>query len=108
VPRGSEIVLWIYLTQRDARWFPEPERFRPERFEPAQEAARSKGAYVPFGAGQRACIGQLFAMIEAQLILATLVPRLHFAYTRRRAPGLRTGVTLAPRGGMPMRVRRLT
>lgn len=105
VPRGSEVICWIYLTQRDPRWYPEPEKFRPERFEPAQEAARPKSAYLPFGAGQRACIGQMFAMIEAQLILATLVPRLSFKYLRRRDPTARTGVTLAPRGGMPMRVR---
>jgi cytochrome P450 len=105
VPKGSEVAVWIYVMQRDPRWFPEPERFRPERFEPEREAERPKYAYIPFGAGQRACIGQLFAMLEAQLILATLVPRLDFAYARRRPPRASRGLTLAPAGGMPMRVR---
>jgi cytochrome P450 len=105
VPKGSEVAVWIYVTQRDPRWFPEPERFKPERFEPEREAERPKYSYLPFGAGQRACIGQLFAMLEAQLILATLAPRLDFKYTRRRPPRASRGLTLAPRGGMPMRVK---
>ncbi len=105
VPKGSEIGIWIYFTHRDPRWFPDPERFLPERFEPEHEIGRPKFAYLPFGAGQRACIGQLFAMLEAQLILATLVPRLDFEFAGKSAPRPATSLTLAPRGGMPMHVR---
>lgn len=105
VPAGSEVILWIYWAQRDPRWFDGAERFRPERFDPQAVSQIPKYAYVPFGAGQRACIGQAFAMIEAQLVLATLFPRLEFEYAGKRPPRPRTGVTLAPRGGMPMRVR---
>jgi cytochrome P450 len=105
IAKGSEVVIWSFHTQRDARFYPEPEQFRPERFTADEEAARPKYAYLPFGAGQRACIGQMFAMIEAQLIIATLLPRLRFEYAGSRAPRIRTGVTLMPRGGMPMRVR---
>lgn len=104
LPRGAEVVIWTYQTHHDARWYPEPERFRPERFAPDAESVLPKFAYVPFGAGQRACIGQMFAMIEAQLVLATLLPRLRFEYAARRAPRLGLGVTLAPKNGMPMRV----
>jgi cytochrome P450 len=50
----------------------------------------------------------MFAMIEAQLILATLLPRLQFEYAAARPPRIRTGVTLTPRGGMPMRARAAT
>jgi cytochrome P450 len=105
IPKGSEIVIWIYVVHHDPRWYPNPHEFRPERFDPEQEALRPKYAYLPFGAGQRACIGQMFAMLEAQLILATLLPRVHFEYAGRRRPQLRTGLTLAPKGGLPMRVR---
>jgi len=108
IPKGSEVALWIYMVQRDPRWFPEPERFKPERFEPEHELARPKYAYLPFGAGQRACIGQMFAMLEAQVILATLVPRLSFEYAGRRPPRPATAFTLAPRGGLPMRIRART
>jgi cytochrome P450 len=104
--KGSEVVIWVYHTHRNPRFYPEPTRFMPERFEPALEATRPKHAYLPFGAGQRACIGQQFAMIEAQLIIATLLPQLEFEALSRRPPRPRTGVTLAPRGGLPMRVRK--
>jgi len=105
IAKGSEVVIWSYHTHRDPRFYPEPEQFRPERFAAEAEAARPKYAYLPFGAGQRACVGQMFAMIEAQIILATLLPRLRFEYAAARAPRTRTGVTLTPRGGMPMRAR---
>jgi cytochrome P450 len=104
VPAGSEAIIWVYRTHHDPRFFPEPERFLPERFEDAAVDARPKHAYLPFGAGQRACIGQGFAMIEAQLIVATFVQRLQLSYAGKRAPGLRLGVTLAPTGGLPMRI----
>jgi cytochrome P450 len=104
VPAGSEALIWLYRTHHDPRFYPEPERFLPERFDDARSAARPKHAYLPFGAGQRACIGQTFAMIEAQLIVATFAQRLSLRYAGKRPPGLRFGVTLAPKGGLPMRV----
>lgn len=104
VARGSEVVLWTYLIHRDPRYYPEPDRFLPERFAPDRESTRPKGAYLPFGAGQRACIGQAFAMIEAQLIVATLGAKLRFEYAGRAPVRIRAGVTISPRGGMPMRL----
>jgi cytochrome P450 len=104
VPRGSEVVLWTYLIHRDPRYWHEPERFMPERFAPDEESARPRGAYLPFGAGQRACIGQAFAMIEAQLIVATLGAKLRFEYAGQGPVRVRPGVTISPRGGMPMRL----
>jgi cytochrome P450 len=59
---------------------------------------------LPFGAGQRACVGQAFAMIEAQLIVATLAAKLRFEYAGRGPVRVRAGVTISPRGGMPMRL----
>lgn len=104
MPAGSEAVIWVYRAHHDPRFYPEPSRFMPERFEAEQVAARPKHSYLPFGAGQRACIGQAFAMIEAQLIVATLAQRLSLRYAGKRPPGLRLGVTLAPKGGLPMHV----
>lgn len=104
VPGGSEVVLWSYLIHRDPRHFPQPERFLPERFAPDAPNPPPKGAYLPFGAGQRACIGQAFAMIEAQLIVATLCSKLRFEFAGRNPLHVRAGVTISPRGGMPMRL----
>ena len=104
VPAGSEAVIWVYRTHHDPRFYPDPERFMPERFDDDHSAARPKHAYLPFGAGQRACIGQSFAMIEAQLIVATFAQRLRLRYAAKQAPRMRIGVTLAPKGGLPMHV----
>lgn len=101
---GSEVIIWVYRTHHDPRFYPEPERFQPERFDDTHSAARPKHAYLPFGAGQRACIGQAFAMFEAQLIVATFAQRLALRYAGKRAPGMRLGVTLVFKGGLSMRV----
>lgn len=107
VPSGSEVMIWSYLTHRDPRFYSEPERFIPERFAASIADARPKHAYVPFGAGQRVCIGQMFAMIEAQLLVATLAQQVHFRYDAKRPPRMRLGVTLASKDGLPMRVERV-
>ncbi|MEM6995948.1 MAG: cytochrome P450 [Myxococcota bacterium] len=105
VPAGAEIVLWIYWTHRDARWYPQPAQFRPERFEADAVAARPKLSYLPFGGGPRACIGAQFSMVEAQLVLAVLVSRWRLQLPSGAAVRPRTGVTLTPKGGLPMIVR---
>lgn len=72
VPKGASINVPVWHVQHDARWFPEPESFKPERFMPnAPEIPR--GAYMPFGAGPRVCIGQHLAMIEMALIATFLI-----------------------------------
>ena len=70
VPKGSLVVVNIYAIQRDGRFFPDPERFDPERFAPGWEARIPRYAYLPFGGGPRVCIGNGFALMEARLILA--------------------------------------
>jgi cytochrome P450 len=102
VPRGSEVVVWIYFTHRDPRYYPDPEAFRPERFEAAAEAARPKQSYLPFGAGPRACIGRAVAAAEATLLLACLYQRFTFRYAQAAPPKPRARITLAPAGGLKM------
>lgn len=104
IPAGSEVVLWLWHTHRDPRFYDEPWAFRPERFEKAQVAARPKGAYLPFGAGPRACVGQRFSMIEGQLALATIASRFRLESASREAVEIRPRITLAPHGGLRMRV----
>lgn len=102
VAAGSEVILWIYMAHHDPRWYEQPEKFLPDRFLPEAEAARPRMAYLPFGAGPRACIGTHFAMMEAQLVLATLRSRfrLTLASDASVAPKLR--MTMYPAHGMPM------
>jgi cytochrome P450 len=106
VQRGSTVVVNIYGMHHRARYFPEPERFLPERFEPEAEKLLPKCAYIPFGAGPRVCIGSHFAMMEAQLILATLAQRIRFEPVGRNAVQPEPLVTLRPRGGVPVRLQR--
>lgn len=72
IPTGSVLFLFSYAAHRDGQWYEEPEAFRPARWLEGLEQSLSKGAYFPFGLGPRACIGNGFAQMEAQLILATI------------------------------------
>ena len=102
VPEGAFVVVSAFVTQRDARFYPDPLRFDPERFAPEARAARPKFAYFPFGGGARQCIGEPFAWMEGTLILATLAQK----WRLRLQPGHRVEphplITLRPRYGMRM------
>ena len=106
VSRGSEVVLWIFLTHRDPRWWPDPEAFRPERFAPGEDAGRTRGAYLPFGAGPRTCVGKAFAMIEAQVVLATLAQRFRLEPAGHVPVTVKPRITLCPAQPILMRPRR--
>jgi cytochrome P450 len=104
IPAGSIMFIVPYLLHRDARFWPDPERFDLDRFAPEPIAARPKFAYVPFAAGPRQCIGNAFALVELQLVLAMLIRAFGFA---PEAPGpieIDPNVTLRPRGGMRVRL----
>jgi cytochrome P450 len=102
VANGSEVILWIYWTHRDPRWYPQPDAFRPERFAPEAREKLPKLAHLPFGAGPRACIGKVFAMIEARLLLATLTQRFRLELARGQRVAIQPRITLSPRYGMKM------
>jgi len=105
VPKRSLVTLPFFVAHDDARWFPEPDRVDPARFAPHRQddAGREppRGAYMPFGAGPRVCIGNSFAAMEMTLVLAMLVQR----FTLTPAPGQAAPkaimqVTLRPAGGL--------
>jgi cytochrome P450 len=83
VPAGAVMSVNIYVTHRNPNLWPQPERFEPARFAPAEVAQRHRFAYLPFGGGSRICIGNGFAIAEAQVIIATIAQR----YRVRLAPG---------------------
>jgi len=95
----SQVFLAPYLTQRDPRWFPEPERFDPTRFERANEERLPACAWFPFGAGPRACVGRGFAMMEAVLVLAAILRHCQLEAPPGQAdPELEWQLSLHPRG----------
>ncbi|MCW3059620.1 MAG: Cytochrome, partial [Capsulimonas sp.] len=104
---GMIVVVAPCVTHQDARFFPEPDAFRPERWLEAETWPRF--AYFPFGAGARKCIGDEFAWREMVLLMATLGREWAPRFDSEAAPIPQPIVTLRPRGGMPMRlVRRST
>jgi cytochrome P450 len=78
VPKGRVVLASPYILHRRPDYFTEPEQFNPDRFLPEAEAALPRSAYIPFGSGPRACIGRQFALMEAQLIVATLAQKYRF------------------------------
>jgi cytochrome P450 len=101
--KGTMVFFSQYIVQRDPRWFPEPERFMPERFTPAAKAGRPRFAYFPFGGGGRQCIGESFAWMEATLSLATLAQRWRIELVEGQKIELQPKITLRPRHGIQVR-----
>jgi cytochrome P450 len=101
VTRGSLVTIPFFVPQSDARWFAQPERFDPERFLGDKARELPRGAYIPFGAGPRVCIGNGFATMEMTLALAMLVQRFTLAPAPGQGvPAVKMQVTLRPAGGL--------
>ena len=104
LPAKTTVLMSQFITHRDARYFPDPLRFNPERFTPEARSRRTKLTYFPFGAGVRQCIGESFAWMEGVLLLATLAQK----WKLRLVPGHRVEpeplITLRPRYGMRMQL----
>jgi len=103
-PAGTNIAIMQWSTQRDPRFFPEPEKFDPERWsaESLKRNALPRFAYFPFGGGPRVCVGAGFAMMEAILLLATMAQRYRMTLVAKRKVKLLPSVTLRPRHGIQM------
>jgi cytochrome P450 len=103
LPKGMLISPSIYLTHHRADIYPEPKQFKPERF---LERQFSPYEYLPFGGGNRRCLGLAFAMFEMKLVLATVLSdySLELAERRPLLP-VRRGITFAPPGGVPLVVK---
>lgn len=106
IPKGGLVGLSSFVTHRDERWFPDPERFDPTRFLPPQSESIPAGAYFPFGMGPRVCIGQSFAMNEMLLICATVLQRFTMVLGPGQGdPGLFVHMALRPKNPLILRFR---
>jgi cytochrome P450 len=102
LPAGWLVFVVPFVMHRLPTYWDEPETFDPERFSPEQNAARLKFVYLPFGAGPRQCIGNQFAMIEAQLVLAALARRYRLVLSPGHPVEVQALITLRPRFGIRM------
>jgi cytochrome P450 len=105
-----KLQLWAaqWVVHRDPRWYPNPEAFEPERWLGDLAKRLPKSAYFPFGGGPRVCIGNAFAMMEAVLLLVTIVRRVRLHAEGTGPLPVAPSVTLRPKGPVRMRVERTT
>lgn len=103
LPRGSVMIFFPWLLHHDERWWPDAATFRLQRWSEEAISARPRRAYLPFGGGPRMCIGEGFARLEAELLVATIAQRWRFELGSAQEIALQPVVTLRPRCGMRMR-----
>jgi len=102
IPAHTRIHIPVFALHRNVGLWDNPNAFDPDRFAADQVKARSRYAFLPFGGGPRICIGAGFAMIEAAIILATVVRAFCFQQVAGHRPKPVAKITLRPNGGMPL------
>lgn len=100
IPLGAGVAAAIAVVHFDPAIYPEPDAFRPDRF---LERKYSPFEYLPFGGGNRRCLGAAFASYEMRIVLGTLLSKHNFSLVSTAIPGhVRRNVTLGPQGGVPL------
>jgi cytochrome P450 len=102
IPAGSIVSMSPYALHRDPAHWENPEGFDPDRFLPERSEGRSRHAYMPFGGGPRQCIGNSFALMEAQIVIASIVQRFRLALVPGHPVELDPVITLRPKNGIKM------
>jgi len=105
IPRGASVLMSQYVMHRDGRYFDEPEAFRPERWTREFQERLPRGAFFPFSAGDRHCLGEGFAWLEALLALGSLVERWRFELVPGQDIRPSPSITLRPNTGVRVIVR---
>jgi len=100
VPAGSAVMISPYAMHRDRRFWENPEGFDPDRFSPERERDRPRYAYLPFGGGQRNCIGNRFALLEALVVLSMVLQRFRLDLVPGQRIDPEPMISLRPRYGM--------
>jgi cytochrome P450 len=102
VKRGYTVLMSQWVNHRDPNCFPEPEEFRPERWANGLAKRLPKFAYYPFGGGQRMCVGNAFALMEAAIILAAVGQQYRFTIDPEAVIGIKPQITLLPANAIPV------
>jgi cytochrome P450 len=104
IPSRAVVLMCPYIVQRDERFFPDPERFEPERWTSEAMQARPKFSYFPFGGGNRVCIGEQFAWMEGVMVIAALAQKWRMRLDPAQRVEIQPLITLRPKYGMRMRL----
>lgn len=102
IPKGAQVAVIPWVIHRHRLLWDNPETFDPERFSPERSQGRHRFAYLPFGGGPRVCIGMALALVEAQLILATIAQRFRLTLIPDQKIVLQHRITMRPRDGIKM------
>ena len=100
VPKGAHVIISQYASHRNPELFPEPEQFKPERWRDDLESRLPRGAYFPFLAGTRKCLGDQFALLEAHIILMEMARSLRLKPISSSLPAPEPRATFRPKGGV--------
>jgi cytochrome P450 len=106
VPAGTQVFMFQWVTQRDARFYDRPDEFIPERWTKEFEERLPKYAYFPFGGGPRACIGASFAMMELMLVLGTIGQKFCLKLVPDHPVEIYPAMSLRPKDGVMITVQR--
>ena len=104
IPANSDVLVCVYTIHRHPQFWDDAERFDPQRFGPDKGAERDSGAYLPFGAGPRTCLGSRFGLMEVMLVVATIAQRFRLRLAGDQKIEPEASLTLHPRHGLPMRL----
>jgi cytochrome P450 len=105
---GDTVALFAYGAHHNAKFWDDPEEFRPQRWLGEAAKARKPYTYLPFGGGKRACIGGAMSQVENTLALSILLRRFRPEYVGAEPPALNATVTLTPKGGLAFKIRELS
>jgi cytochrome P450 len=104
IPAKSTVIMSQWVMHRDPRFYDEPEEFRPDRWLQERYKSAPRFTYFPFGGGPRICVGALFAMTEAVLVLTTIAQGWQMRLVSGATPQPVPGITLRPRDGLKLSV----
>lgn len=106
IPESTAVHVPVYLLHHSSQYWPEPEKFDPERFTPEEKSKRPQMCHMPFGWGPRSCVGMRFALMEAKMALIEILRKYELVQTPDTEVPLKTvqGITMTPKNGIYLKI----